>query len=764
MFEPQVKIARISVMLVVSLTLAFTIGCNRDPNVRKQKYLESGKRYEASGKYKEAAIQFSNALKIDKAFSPAHYELAKTYIKMNTLAPAYGELLKTVDTDPSNLEARISLGNMLLAGRANDRAEAQARAVLAINPNYADAYALLGAIAERRGDKADALQDIQHALSIDPKRAVFHSELALLEVQNPAQEPDAEQELHTAAALDTKSPTPHVLLAALLEKKGDIQGAEQEYRTAISAAPTALQPRESLAALYMRSKDNAKAEQTLHQAVEDLSDDENASSVLAAYYGRTGQIDRAETVFADLNSKYPKSFAIKLTYARILFDRKEYDKSTAIANQLAKTDAGNAEVQTLNALLLLNTGKIDDAWTLLKKSVKDNPNDAQTQLLLARVAILKGDVNTAEASFRQAAKLNPGSIEAANGLADIAVGRQDAGMLSEVADKTILAHPDYAPAYLWRGTAWANRGKFDRAEADYQTVLKSNPNNAAALLELGQVKIAEGHAPEGKALIEKSLEKDPNSTRAMGMLLAYDLQAKDTAKALARVQAQIAKEPNNGGFYDQLAFLQLQTKDFKNALDNSRKALQLNPTSTSALETYTQAEVANGDIDPAISAWQTWLGAHPNDVKATNSLASLYEAKGDLSKAMDYYKKTLQVDTDNAVASNNLAYLMVDTNQNVDVALTLAQTARRKLPDSPQTADTLAWVYYYKEDYSAARDLLESGLRSSPNNASMQYHLGMTYSKLNDKPNAVLHLKKAVALAPTDRAGKDANAELEQLK
>ena len=130
---------------------------------------------------------------------------------------------------------------------------------------------------------------------------------------------------------------------------------------------------------------------------------------------------------------------------------------------------------------------------------------------------------------------------------------------------------------------------------------------------------------------------------------------------------------------------------------------------------------------------------------------------------MDEYKKTLQIDPNNAVASNNLAYMMVESGQNVDVALTLAQTARRVLPDSPQTADTLAWVYYYKENYGEARDLLESALRASPEDASLQFHLGMTYLKLNDKANAQLHLKKAATLAPNSKAGKDASMELSKL-
>jgi tetratricopeptide (TPR) repeat protein len=106
---------------------------------------------------------------------------------------------------------------------------------------------------------------------------------------------------------------------------------------------------------------------------------------------------------------------------------------------------------------------------------------------------------------------------------------------------------------------------------------------------------------------------------------------------------------------------------------------------------------------------------------------------------------------------------MVESGQNVDVALTMAQNARRSLPDSPETADTLAWVYYYKGNYDAARDLLESALKETPDSASMHLHLGMTYVKLNDKADALTHLKKATALDPSSKAGKDANAELAKL-
>src|SRR4051794_21528598 len=68
----------ISLLSLVSIVSTFT-SCARDPNVRKQKYAESGERYFDKAKYQEAAIQFSNAIQIDPAYPRAHFDLAKTY-------------------------------------------------------------------------------------------------------------------------------------------------------------------------------------------------------------------------------------------------------------------------------------------------------------------------------------------------------------------------------------------------------------------------------------------------------------------------------------------------------------------------------------------------------------------------------------------------------------------------------------------------------------------------------------------------------------
>jgi Flp pilus assembly protein TadD len=212
--------------------------------------------------------------------------------------------------------------------------------------------------------------------------------------------------------------------------------------------------------------------------------------------------------------------------------------------------------------------------------------------------------------------------------------------------------------------------------------------------------------------------------------------------------------------YDLLADLQLATGDANGALASAEKAMQINPADSAAVVSYSRAEVSTGNTAKAVAKWQQWTKDHPTDVRGFVLLGSLQESQGDRNGAIDSYKKVLAIQPEQPIAANNLAFLMVETGQNLDVALSLAQTARRVMPNSPSSADTLAWVYYQKGNYLSARDLLEDAVKTAPNDAAIQYHLGMTYAKLSKTTDAVTHLKKASTLAPNTQTAKDADKEL----
>ena len=293
--------------------------------------------------------------------------------------------------------------------------------------------------------------------------------------------------------------------------------------------------------------------------------------------------------------------------------------------------------------------------------------------------------------------------------------------------------------------------------------MKLAPENVPALVELAELRLQAHKLPEATDFAERALQKDPNSVSALNVVLNADMIAKQPEKAQARLQEQIAKTPQNETLYVELAELQTGTKDLQGASASAQKALSLNPNDERAVQAAAGASAQLGNPDAAIALWQHWIEKHPKDAIALSVVAQIEESKGDKTKAQDFYRQALKLEPEQVLASNNLAYLMLESGQNVDEALQLAQTARRGAPNSPATADTLAWVYYYKGRFLTARDLLEETVKTAPQSASIQYHLGMIYNKTGDKASATLHLKKAESLEPNSKVGKDAAAALAQI-
>jgi Tfp pilus assembly protein PilF len=745
------------------ISLALLSGCHRDPNVRKHKYLESGERYSAQGKDREAAIQFSNALKIDKNFAEAHYDLAQVYLHMGAYSAAYGELLRAADLQPTNYKARLDLGNMQLAGGKTEDAQTQANAVINAQPNNADAHALLARIAARRGQKDLALTEIHRAIELAPNEAALHETLALLEVGDPAQSSLVEQEMKKSVALDPKSVNAKLLLAAFYIKNSRWAEAEQTCWSAIATDPKSLSARKTLAEVFLKQGNQARAEQVLRQTSSDLSDNPQGVLVLADYYASTGQIDRARAEFASLAQKYPKNLPVQEGYVRILIKVKDYAKAQSVVAELMKKNSKDPQVAALNGIVLLNSGKPSDAVNALQDAANNAPKDAFIQFWLGRAAQAKGDNGLAETSFRQAAQLNPHGLEAQEELARLAMMRGDMNMLADVADKTLAAAPHFPGGYIWRAMVELKRNAPDKAEADLHTAIDAAPQSPQGYLMLGELRFSQKRFPEGAALLQQSLDRDPNSVPAMRGLIAYDLSRKQPAQALARLNAQIAKSPNNSGFYDLLAQLQINNNNLDQAAMAAQKAMQLNPNDGEAVALYAQLQVHRGQAASAIGAWQRWAQAHPNNAGVLALLGTMEESTGNTRQAEDYYKQALQIQSSQPVAANNLAYLMLQNGENVDVALSLAETARRGMPNSPDSADTLAWAYYCKGTYGFARDLLEDAVKIDANNSTMQYHLGMVYSKMGDRHNAALHLNKAISLAPNSPAARDARTELQKL-
>jgi tetratricopeptide (TPR) repeat protein len=121
----------------------------------------------------------------------------------------------------------------------------------------------------------------------------------------------------------------------------------------------------------------------------------------------------------------------------------------------------------------------------------------------------------------------------------------------------------------------------------------------------------------------------------------------------------------------------------------------------------------------------------------------------------------LKLDPRLAPAANNLAWLYSERGGNIDVALSLAQTAMEQLPTDPSVADTLGWIYYKKGAYLKAIALLKESAARLPENAVVRYHLGMAHYRNGDAKSARSELENALKLNPAFPDADEAKQTLE---
>src|SRR5215510_12350148 len=88
---------------LILLVLTFLLGlvsCSRDPAVVKKRYCESGNKYFDRGRYREASIQYRNALKQDPKYGLAHYKMGLTALQQKDASGAVNSFRRAKDTLP----------------------------------------------------------------------------------------------------------------------------------------------------------------------------------------------------------------------------------------------------------------------------------------------------------------------------------------------------------------------------------------------------------------------------------------------------------------------------------------------------------------------------------------------------------------------------------------------------------------------------------------------------------------------------------------
>ncbi|MCP5111636.1 MAG: tetratricopeptide repeat protein, partial [bacterium] len=94
--------------------LILLTGCTLDPEVRKQRLVDTGNKYFEAGKHREASIIYRRAIQQDRRFGEAYYRLGLVAQRMGRLSEAIAAFTRATELQPENEDAFGKLADIYL--------------------------------------------------------------------------------------------------------------------------------------------------------------------------------------------------------------------------------------------------------------------------------------------------------------------------------------------------------------------------------------------------------------------------------------------------------------------------------------------------------------------------------------------------------------------------------------------------------------------------------------------------------------------------
>jgi tetratricopeptide (TPR) repeat protein len=303
-------------------------------------------------------------------------------------------------------------------------------------------------------------------------------------------------------------------------------------------------------------------------------------------------------------------------------------------------------------------------------------------------------------------------------------------------EKAIRANPSDPLNYGTLGDIYAELGDYEKAEANYQSMIDKAP----------------GRASYSRASYLQELYGDMRSARA-SMQMAIEA-GKPNGEEAAWCYVHLGHLNFNSGF------LPAAEKAYEAAL----AAL---PGYNQAYMGLGKARAAKKDHAGAIEMYEKALRAGPHH-ESLAALIELYTVTGRKEKAKDardrlgilqetYRKNAMDIDFE-------VAEIDAEHGRNLPAALELAKE-EVKTHGNVNAYDSLAWIAYLNGDMETARTAMEKAMSLGTQDPLMFYHAGKIREKLGDKQESIRHLNRALTVCPYFhvRYAPDARATVERL-
>ena len=738
--------------LVVTAVLG--AACVNDTDTLKRNYVVSGDAYMAQRQYDAAIIEFRNAVQQDDGFAEARQKLVRAYVSAGDTPRAVAEAVRTAELLPDDDDAQLEAANLLiLAGHFAD-AQDRANNVVARNPRNIRAIVAVGNALAGLRDLDAAVSQLEEAVRLDPARASTYTNLATLQLgAGRVEEAEAAYKQAVSKAPDSLRPLLSLsLFYWLTSRPGE---AEVPLRRALAVAPRDLVANRFASVYYQATGRPAQAEQYFRAAV-DADGSSRARLSLAEYYVGASRTDEAVAVLRTLTNDRVVGSEAKVRLAMIDYSNGRVEAANEAVDAILRVSPREVLALIAKANILFDQGRFEDALGQTHQAVAADHLSAAAHFAQGKVLAAMQRIDSATEAFNTVLRLNPRAASAEVELSKLHLrtGAADAAVAS--ARAAIDTEPRRVDARLVLARGLINRGDHVQAEAILSELVAAFPNSAVVHAQMGWLNVAKDDAAGARTAFERALRVDPVQIDALSGILGLDMLARRLDDVRGRLEMVVPQAPRSAPLLTLTGRMYSLMGDFASAEQMLIRAITADANFVQAYTLLGRLYLQQRRIEEARIEFERRAQREPRPVAALTMIGLIYELQNRTDAARRVFEQVIGLDPNAPVAANNLAWIYAEHGGNLDAALQLAQRARRALPESGETNDTLGWIYLKKELFGLSISAFRQAVEREPKNPTFQYHLGLAYARSGDHTRAKQTLEAAFRLRPEFEGAEDA--------
>jgi len=367
-------------------------------------------------------------------------------------------------------------------------------------------------------------------------------------------------------------------------------------------------------------------------------------------------------------------------------------------------------------------------------------------LIVGLLALALGTVPVARADVMYKMQVNPveyqtltpsdpvGAVKATREL--IAAGKMDQAV--HYLQIYVFQHPYEIGPRRFLGDLYVRIGQLDRAETEYQAILKIAPGDKETHNRLGTVYAVRERVNDAITQFTAALP----GTDSVDDLVTLHARRGDLAsykKEMDRVASQYPTDPaiqgEMGQIYNALRQPYLASVYFKRALD-------ADPQDLTALNGLGLAYLSLHDYANAISEFKLCLVVDSATYPCENNLGAANLEAGDNAAAKAALDRAFQLAPERGETFVNFGYL-ADADNDWHSAVTYYAKAIATWPYIREAYIDLGIAYEDHKLYPLAQEALVKGIASVPDDGRMHYLLGRAYEMQGDTADALAQFKLA---------------------